>query len=310
MVESSHSSTRFAWLMWRSGWVTDRSLITSRGATVNMLIAVLQQRLGEATSRTACDILAALLDMPRFWPISHGDDTVDASVCHAALTAVERLRRGAPFAYAVGRAAFRHLTLSVDERVLIPRPETEVLVDEVLRLAGTATGIAIDVGTGSGAIALSLASEGKFSSVIATDISLDALAVARANAAASMGALRAPVEFRHGSLLAPVREVRAAAVISNPPYIAYHESAELPASVRDWEPSIALLCGDSGLALTAQLVREAAEVLEAGGILALEVDTRRAALVAELVAVDGRYHDVAVRYDLTGRERFVIAGRK
>jgi release factor glutamine methyltransferase len=259
--------------------------------------------------RQAHDVIAALLDVPRSWPLMNARESADDQLCGDALAAVRRLQHGAPFAYAVGRAAFRHLTLEVDERVLIPRPETEVLVDEILRLH-SGRGVAVDIGTGSGAIALALASEGTFDAVIATDVSLDALAVARRNAAALAGALRAPLEFRHGSLLAPVQGVRAAVVVSNPPYIAFSEVESLPESVRDWEPALALVSGENGMAATAGILRDAADVLEPGGVLALEVDIRRAALVAELAAVNGRYDDVAVRLDLTGRERFVIARRR
>jgi release factor glutamine methyltransferase len=224
--------------------------------------------------------------------------------------AAERRVRGAPFAYAVGRAAFRHLTLDVDERVLIPRQETEQLVEVALRLVrGTTGGVAVDVGTGSGAIALALASEGPFSRVIATDVSLDALAVARHNAALLRGALRATVELRQGSLLAPLRGERVRLVVSNPPYIAYGEAAALPAAVRDWEPSVALFSGDEGMAATRRLVAEAADVLLPGGWLALEADSRRASLAAELVTADGRYEAVAVHLDLAGRERIVVARR-
>jgi release factor glutamine methyltransferase len=169
------------------------------------------------------------------------------------------------------------------------------------------------VGTGSGAIALALACEGRFDRVIATDLSLDALDVARANAAHARRAMCAPVEFRHGSLLAPLRApgapVRARAVVSNPPYIAYHEAESLPAGVRDWEPPLALFAAADGMAVIAALVREAAPVLEPGGLLAVEVDARRASTAAELVASDGRYADVTVRLDLAGRERFVLATR-
>ena len=105
-------------------------------------------------------------------------------------------------------------------------------------------------------------------------------------------------------------ELRARVVVSNPPYIAYDEAGALPASVRDWEPALALLSGDNGMAATAGILRDAASVLEPEGILALEVDLRRAVLVAELAAVDGRYEDIAVKFDLTGRERFVIARRR
>jgi release factor glutamine methyltransferase len=228
---------------------------------------------------------------------------------------VARRAAGAPFAYAVGRAAFRHLTLDVDERVLIPRQETEVLVDEVLaRLADRPGGVCVDVGTGSGCIALALACEGRFDRVIATDVSLDALDVARANAAHVGRALCAPVEFRHGALLAPVRAseppLAARCVVSNPPYIAYGEAGALPSSVRDWEPPLALYAPNEGMAIIAALVRDAAALLEPGGLLALEVDARRAALAAELAATDGRYAEVAVRLDLAGRERFVLAVRR
>lgn len=273
------------------------------------LATELQQLLGDESVLVAYEIIAALLDVPRFWPASNASEPLDDGTCDAARAAVARLRAGAPFAYAVGRAAFRHLTLDVDERVLIPRPETEVLVDEVLRMSRDLGGCAVDIGTGSGAIALSLASEGGFDKVIATDVSLDALTVARRNASRLAGALRVPLEFRHGSLLSPVNDVQAAVIVSNPPYIAYHEVVDLPTGVRDWEPSLALLSGADGMAASLAIIRGAAGLLQPNGILALEVDTRRASLVAESLAVDSRYREVTVRLDLTGRERFVFARR-
>ena len=179
---------------------------------MDTLASRIQSQLGDKTPRRAHDLVSALLDVPRFWPALHGGDPVDRRTVARAAVGVERLARGAPFAYAVGRAAFRHLTLDVDERVLIPRPETELIVDEVLQRVTRSGGIAIDIGTGSGAIALALASEGAFSRVVATDISLDALAVAQRNASLSASVLRCSVEFRHGSLLAPVQELRASAI--------------------------------------------------------------------------------------------------
>ena len=288
------------------------ALGTAGSGTIRELLAAIDTRLTEAGAAdpraTARDVVAALLDVPRFWPTANGHAPAHAELCERAHRAAERLAAGAPFAYAVGRAAFRHLTLAVDERVLIPRPETELLVDEVLRRAGVG-GTVVDVGTGSGAIALALATEGRFDRVIATDVSLDALAVARANAAAHAAALRAPVEFRHGSLLAPLAGERAQVVVSNPPYIAFAEAGELPTAVRDWEPALALFSGATGLDATATLVGEAGSVLESGGLLALEVDSRRAGRTAAIVAGCGAYGDVEVRRDLTGRERFVIARR-
>ncbi len=298
--------------MWRSDLAVSNEggMASAQRATVAGLTTELQLMLGDRSPRTAHDIIAALLDVPRFWPSSNGGDALGENVCVAARTAVEKLQDGSPFAYAVGRACFRHLTLDVDERVLIPRPETELLVEEVLRMTqGTRGGCVVDVGTGSGAIALALASEGSFDRVIATDVSLDALAVAERNGATLAGALHATVEFRHGTLLAPVSDVRAIAIVSNPPYIAYHEAAELPQSVRDWEPTLALFSGPDGMSATTALIRGAASLLEPGGVLALETDSRRASLAAELLAVDSRYREVAVRLDLTGRERFVVARR-
>jgi release factor glutamine methyltransferase len=277
--------------------------------SVGALAVELRLLLGDTSPRMSHDVIAALLDVPRFWPSVNGGEAVDDAVCHAARVAVARLQSGAPFAYAVGRAAFRRLTLDVDERVLIPRPETEGLVEEVLRMTQGVGGCAIDVGTGSGAIALSLASEGSFDRVVATDVSTDALVVARQNATRLTGALRVPVEFRQGSLLAPVQDIRAAVIVSNPPYIAYEEAAELPTSVRDWEPALALLSGADGMSATAAIIHGAADLLQRDGVLALEVDARRASLAAELLAVDPRYREIAVRLDLAGRERFVVARR-
>lgn len=265
--------------------------------------------------RTAHDIVTTLLDEPRSWAIRHRDLLLALTLVESARAAAARVVAGAPLAYAVGQTTFRHLNLRVDPRVLIPRPETEVLVEEILsrfrsRTRGNAEwGVAVDVGTGSGAIALSLAAEGRFVRVIATDASLDALDVARKNAELSAKKLFCPVEFRAGSLLAPVSDVRATLLVSNPPYVAFDEIGDLPASVRDWEPPSALLSGSGGLAATAAIVQKGANLLERGGILALEVDERRASLVAEMIMSAGGYIDVGVILDLTGRERFVFASR-
>lgn len=265
--------------------------------------------------RVSTDIIAALLEVPRSWPTINRESAVDSNVLAAAREAARLLAAGAPFAYAVGSAPFRHLILNVDARVLIPRPETELLVGEILDLmdarfkASETWGMAVDIGTGSGAIVLCLASEGKFDRVIGTDISLDALDVAGSNAIRCAAALRCDVEFRRGSLLAPVRDVKATVLVSNPPYIAFSELEALPGSVRDWEPPLALLSGHDGMAATAKIISEGSTILLSGGILAIEVDERRASLAAELIMKHGGYTDVGVRLDLNGRERFVLASR-
>lgn len=261
----------------------------------------------ETPADEARALLVALLDVRRSWPVHHADELLGADVVEALQLAAEKRARGAPIQYATGRAAFRHLTLSVDERVLIPRPETEVLVD--LALERCDGGAVVDVGTGSGCVALSLASEGRFDRVIATDVSADALAVARGNADALAAVMRAPIEFRHGSLLAPLAGERVRMVVSNPPYIAAAEAGSLPALVRDWEPAVALYSPAGGMAHITALARDAAVVLETGGWLLLEVDARRAGLAAETVRGAGWYQEVAVHRDLAGRERFVVARR-
>jgi release factor glutamine methyltransferase len=265
--------------------------------------------------RIATDIIAALLEVPRSWPTMNRDSALDSRILASAREAAKRLGAGAPFAYAVGSAQFRHLNLNVDSRVLIPRPETEVLVGEILERmdvqfkSSESWGTAVDIGTGSGAIALCLASEGKFDKVIATDVSLDAIDVASANAIRCAAAIRCDVEFRRGSLIAPVRDVKATVLVSNPPYIAFSELDTLPASVRDWEPPLALISGHDGMAATARIISDGTKILLSGGVLALEVDERRASLVAELIMRHGGYTDVGVRLDLAGRERFVLASR-
>lgn len=233
------------------------------------------------------------------------DATVSADMALAVRTAATRRARGEPLAYAVGCAPFRHLTLMVDSRVLIPRPETEIVVGEALRVtASLPGGIAVDIGTGSGAIALALATEGRFDRVIATDISDDALDVARDNAQRTESST--PVEFRQGADLAPLAGVRARVIVSNPPYIAYDEAAALPASVRDWEPASALFAADGGMARYKALLAGAADLLEPDGFLVLELDANRAADTAALASAFG-WREVQRVRDLSGRERVLVA---
>jgi len=259
--------------------------------------------------REAREIVAAVLDVPKFWAAANAVSDASPDVARSVIRAAMKRAGGMPLAYAVGRASFRHLTLGVDERVLIPRVETEVLVERVLERCSPKTRTIADIGTGSGAIALSLAFEAEFERVFATDVSLDAINVAAANAAAFSTSLKSPVEFRSGSLLAPLRGEKLDAIVCNPPYISFAEIADLPADVRDWEPSLALLCAQDGMSATRELVSQAPDSLVRGGFLALEVDTVRAGTVAEMVAVDGRFAEIEVLLDLTGRERFVFARR-
>jgi release factor glutamine methyltransferase len=269
-------------------------------------------------SQEARWLVAAVLDCsPAEWTQRRvSGERLDAGMLGRIDMALTRRLAGEPLAYATGNAAFRELVLQVDRRVLIPRPETEVVVGEALRVtAHQPGGIAIDIGTGSGAIALSLAYEGRFDRVVATDISQDALDVAQANAMrvhaartdhAGTTPLAAPVEFRLGADLAPVGDLRARVLVSNPPYIAYDEAVALPATVRDWEPPVALFAAEQGMARYQALLSGARAVLEPDGWIVLELDARRAQQTAALARQAG-FEDVQVIADLTGRERVLVA---
>ena len=224
---------------------------------------------------------------------------------------LRRRARREPLQYIIGRAAFRQLELKTDPRVLIPRPETEVLVQEVLDWASAGVGGVggvWDMGTGTGAVALSLAAEGAWTRVVATDVSPEALSVAADNA--ERHDLSGLVEFRQGSLFEPLEEgERFNVIVSNPPYIAESEKGELQPEVRDWEPPEALFAGEDGLDVIRQLVAGAPEHLVSGGLLALECGLGQAERVAADVNATGAFAAVRIRPDLTGRPRVVMAER-
>jgi len=250
-------------------------------------------------------LAAAVLDCTAGEIARRLDEPLAESERLQILAAVERRARGEPLAYAVGTAPFRHLVLRVDNRVLIPRPETEGVVQAALDATSQwPGGIAVDIGTGSGAIALALATEGRFSRVIATDVSADALEVAGLKAKAVQPPT--PVEFRLGSDLTPLEGVRARVIVSNPPYIAYDEASALPASVRDWEPATALFAAEGGMARYDVLLAESQRFLEPNGLLVLELDARRAGETAVRAERLG-WLDVRILRDLSERERVLVA---
>jgi release factor glutamine methyltransferase len=207
----------------------------------------------------------------------------------------------------LGNTAFRELDLRTDARALIPRPETEVLVEEVLVWAGGRRQdlIGLDVGTGSGAIALSLLKEGRFRKMVGTDSSRDALDLARENAVAQ--GLEDRLDLREGSLFEPLHEgERFDVVVSNPPYVREGEREALQAEVREWEPPQALFAGPEGLDVLLPLVRAAPAFLNPGGLLATEVGEGQGLEVARAMKQTGAFREVSVRTDLAGRGRVVL----
>jgi len=219
---------------------------------------------------------------------------------------LKRRARREPLQYILGRTAFRELDLLTDRRALIPRPETEGLVELVLEVVGAGPDlVALDVGTGTGAIALSLALEGPFRHVVATDASSEALSLARANT--ERADLSGRVELREGATWDPVLPgERFDVVVSNPPYVTLAEMATLEPEVGDWEPHEALTSGHFGLDLLSELVRGAQERLVEGGLLALELGAAQGAEVMAM-AKEAGLERPELRRDLAGRDRYVVA---
>jgi release factor glutamine methyltransferase len=222
---------------------------------------------------------------------------------------------GEPLQYVLGRWGFRRLDLMVDRRVLIPRPETEQVVSVALEelersvAAGVFDPVMVDLGTGSGAIALSLAAEGRRGSVWGTDSSEEALAVARANLAGLSGFAAARVRLVSGSwwsaLPASLRRGVSLAV-SNPPYVSTDEMASLPAEVRDWEPALALHGGPGGLDAISVVLGEAPAWLARPGTLVVELAPHQADAVSGLARAAG-FESIRVEPDLAGRPRVLVA---
>jgi release factor glutamine methyltransferase len=222
---------------------------------------------------------------------------------------VARRRAGEPLQYAIGGWGFRGLDLFLDRRVLIPRPETEHVVEvaraELRRLA-VQTPLVVDLGTGSGAIALSIAQEVGGAHVWGTDVAADALAVARANLAGLGGRAAGRVRLAEGSWFDALPETLRGAVhllVSNPPYIAADE--ELPPEVEDWEPVRALRAGTTGYEAIEVIVAGAPAWLTRPGALVVEIAPHQAARASELARAAGFGH-VEVHEDLQRRPRALV----
>lgn len=230
------------------------------------------------------------------------NEAVDPRPAACFRAAVTRRAQGEPLAYVTGWAGFRHLTLKTDGRALIPRPETEGLVELVLDR--TSSGMVADIGAGTGCIALSLAKEGRYTRVVAMEQSTAALALARENRVLT----GLSVDLLAGDLCDPLADDSLDALVSNPPYIAHKEYLNLDPSVRGWEPAAALESGVDGLDATRRLLEEGRRVVRAGGWIALEVDSTRAERVARMAGEEG-WARVTLHADVFGRTRYLLAQR-
>jgi release factor glutamine methyltransferase len=256
----------------------------------------------EEASGTWGDDFAEVLD----------DGATERSVAHLDAM-LARLRDGEPLQYVLGHWSFRRLDLLVDRRVLIPRPETELVAEVAIERARSMPRPirCVDLGTGSGAIGLSLLHElpRGVAEVWLTDASTDALDVARANAA-GLGTAAAGARFAHGSwfeALPASIEGTFHVVVSNPPYIG-HGDAAVESSVLQWEPHEALFSGADGLDAVRAIASDASRWLQPGGWLVLEIGTGQGGSVASILTAAG-FTDVEVRPDLAGHDRIALARR-
>jgi release factor glutamine methyltransferase len=271
--------------------------VTTAAAALSDVAARLADAGCESARVDAEILLAHVLGTTRSELRANGRLELDDAALAELDSLVARRERREPLAYVLGEWGFRRLTLEVDARVLVPRPETEIVVERCLaRIAGISEPRVLDVGTGSGAIALAIADEAPGAKVTAMDASRDALEVARQNVSRTGLA----VDLVHGDLFDGLPEGPWDLVVSNPPYVRPDEIETLEAELRDWEPRAALV----GEGATEAVAHAATQVLRPGGALVLETAEGQATHVAGLLR-GLRYAEVRGTRDLSGRDRVV-----
>lgn len=254
-------------------------------------------------------LLAQFLKIDRLQLCTHPERELTETEAAGFARWVGRRRGGEPVAYIVGVKEFWSLPLEVNREVLIPRPETECLIEELLERCGREAGDLriIDVGTGSGAIAIALARELPAARIVATDISPGALEVAGRNAVAHGVAGR--LEFLQGDLFASASGTFDC-IVSNPPYIPDETYPLLPAGIREFEPRQALIAGPDGTAFHREIIRGGTHRLKAGGWVFLEIGEGQKELVEALFRDEGIYDTIRFRRDYGGIERVAMARKK
>lgn len=259
-------------------------------------------------------LLLHITQRDRTWIYAHPDAPLSGEQWQQYFALVARRAAGTPVQHLTGVREFWGLEFEVTPDVLIPRPETEHVVEVALARLGERTSKKLrvaDVGTGSGCLAVALATELLQAQIVATDVSSAALAVARRNAAKNRVSTR--IDFLECNLLDVfIREASLAArfdvIVSNPPYVALADAETLPREVREHEPGIALFGGETGLDLYAPLVAQAEQLLSAGGLFVLELGYNAAEHVGSLLAAT-RWRDLAIANDLAGIPRVASAIR-
>jgi release factor glutamine methyltransferase len=257
-------------------------------------------------------LLLHVLKKNKAWLLAHADDDLPEDQAVRFSELLERRFCGEPIQYIIGEAEFYGLPFRVTPEVLIPRPETEHLVEKALEVATLSDGYSskthriLDVGTGSGAIAIALAHHLPNAQLTALDISSTALDIARENARHNAVADR--IQFIQSDLLASVAHERFDMVVSNPPYVALTDRQSLSVEVRDHEPTLALFAGEDGLDIYRRLIPEAFAVLEAGGYLLMEIGFGQSSAIATLLKEAG-FEGIEFVPDLQGIPRVACAQR-
>ena len=257
--------------------------------------------------RDAETLMLRVLGKNRAWMLAHMDDELGYECAEQFIALLERRFAGEPMQYIFGEAEFYRLPFRVTADVLIPRPETEHVVEKVLELSAKFSNPRIvDVGTGSGAIAVALAHELPEAAVTASDVSAAALSVARENAQRNGVAER--IRFFEGDLLKPVAGEQFDIVVSNPPYVSVGDRASLAVEVREYEPGQALFAGADGLDVYRRLIPQAFAALARGGYLVLEIGHGQEPPVGALLGEAG-LESVTFTADLQGIPRVAAARR-
>ncbi len=261
----------------------------------------------ERARRDAEFLLQQATGKSRAWLMAHAEDHFAGCAAIGYAMLLDRRAKGEPIQYITGEAEFYGLPFRVTPAVLIPRPETEHVVARVLELAALLRAPRIaDVGTGSGAIAVALATKLTDARIVATDFSAPALEIARENAARNDVAAR--IRLLRGDLLAPVAAEQFDIIVSNPPYVAEADRATLDIEVREFEPATALYAGGDGLDLYRRLIPQGHATLAPGGWMVLEIGYGQQAPVHALLEQSG-FGEIAFAADLQGIARVASARR-
>jgi len=254
-------------------------------------------------------LLCALLKKERTILYSHPGEQLTEKVYEEYQQWIERRKHGEPVAYIVGKREFWSLPFEVTGHVLIPRPETEILVEEALKICeggGVKNPRILEIGTGCGAISVSLASELKEAHIVATDISREVITVAIKNA--YNNGVENQISFLIGDLFQPVSG-KFDIIVSNPPYISEAEYDNLPLEVREFEPKSALLAGTDGTEFHSAIIREGILYLEMGGSLLIEIGAGQKERIENMLKESHLYDNIAFRADYAGINRVSIARR-